>query len=129
MPRRSSALGIALLLASCGSAPLGPARSPRLVKTVLAKLPATYRKGSVAVSDDGTRCAFVVQASDGQQVVTGSTAGPVFKECSTPRFAPKSDRLLWLSLSWARYVACLTLTPIARPLSKISSTPRSSSAR
>jgi hypothetical protein len=64
-------------------------------REVLASLPASYRRGSLAISDDGRRFAYAERIEGGQRIVQGTTAGPTFVEVSHPVFAPQSGTLLY----------------------------------
>lgn len=90
---RSLALGLALAAgaSACRVTPAGPA----FRKTTLARLPRTYRKGTLAVNDDATRVAYVTQTAEGQRVVGDAAPGTLFHECGSPRFGANGVVRYW----------------------------------
>lgn len=58
-------------------------------KEILATLPATYRRGSVAVARDGRTVAWIDARADGMRVVAGGIEGPPWADVLTPKPAPR----------------------------------------
>ncbi len=65
----------------------------KIEKDHLARLPRGVKPGTLAIAEDGTAAAFVRVGDDGERVVVKRTAGPPYRECLRPRFAPGTRRL------------------------------------
>jgi hypothetical protein len=95
--RAALVLTLVVGLAACRSS-----STPReLRKTRLATVPPTYRKGTIAIADDGAHWAMVVRDAEGQHVAADDGRGTAYKECGTPRFAPGSERLFYWAVDGA----------------------------
>lgn len=82
-------LGAALVLA------LGCTREPAFEKTDLVRLPPTWKRGSLLVSDDGQAYAFVDARPAGERVVTRDGTSDPHTLCTRLAFAPRTHRLYY----------------------------------
>lgn len=108
---------VTLLSAGCGalaSIPILPTATPTATATPtpvpvpqtptteqMGVLPSNYQEGSLAISDDGEKHAFVVQAAGGQRAVVDGGEEELFSQVSSPKFSPTTDRLFYWALDEA----------------------------
>src|SRR5581483_9785172 len=77
-------LAAAVLAGACG-----PHHRPHR-KLHLAVMPRIWKRGSLVVTRDGDRVAWVVRRLDGQEyVVDAGTAGPAFEQCGGLTYVPE----------------------------------------
>jgi hypothetical protein len=74
---------------------------PKLQKTHLVTLTPHWRKGRIAIPDDGRNAAFVARWPTGQQVIARDREGPVYAQCALPDFSPVTRRLFYWALDAA----------------------------
>ncbi|MCW5889473.1 MAG: hypothetical protein KIT14_02870 [bacterium] len=88
---RAALLLALLLVGGCGGC--GDRLDLDASKETLVKLPGGWRRGTVAVADDGRTVAFVEDVDGGARVVAGGAPGRRFAQVTNPQFAPKTHRL------------------------------------
>ena len=112
------AVVIALAIsAACSRSPgslSDPAPAPEPRSGRILELPGAYHRGSIAVSTDGKRFAFVETTPEGERVVADGYTGPSYGRCARPRFAPKSNALFyWAANAVDEVVKVVLVTPKA----------------
>jgi hypothetical protein len=89
-PIRAALLLALLVAAGCGERfDLDASKQPLL------KLPGSWRRGTVAVADDGRTLAFVEDFEGGARVILDGVPGRRFLQVTNPLLAPKTHRLAY----------------------------------
>jgi hypothetical protein len=70
-----------------------------LGKIHLNKLTPDWRKGRIAIPDDGSDAAFVARWPEGEQVVTHEAKGPFYAQAILPDYSPRTRRLFYWALN------------------------------
>ncbi len=111
MRRRAGAwLTIGAFLAGC------QADQPAVVKTRIARLPATYVERTAVVSEDGSAYAYVRRTDDGDQVVSSAGVDAIHGASVGLAFAPKSTRLFYWTRDGLRDAAQIGVVAAGKPL-------------
>jgi hypothetical protein len=84
-----------LLLALIAAAGCGDRLDLDATKDILLKLPGSWRRGTVAVGDDGRTIAFVEDVDGAARVILDGTPGRQFLQVTNPQLAPKTRRLAY----------------------------------
>ncbi len=99
-PLRARPAGAIILAAICAACSRSPDPGNRLVTT----LPETFHRGSLVISADGKRYAYVDSAPAGERVVASGYVGPLHPRCGRPRFAPKTNALFYWAADYVEGV-------------------------